>query len=161
MGKLQIVKCKYCKKEIERNIAFKHPTKERIYFCGESCYQEYKEKQNNKQKTVDKHFTMLTDFIQELYGKNCNWPWIMAQVKFYQKEYNFTYLGMLIALRYYVIIEENNFDLDMGLGQVLPRYYEIAQNYTNHCKKISALCQEDYEDEIVVIKKSKRRIRYD
>jgi hypothetical protein len=128
---MQTVKCRNCKKEIKKENSYKHPTKDKMYFCDLNCYNNYI-KNKSETKNTEYHYS-LTDYIQELYQNQCNWPWIMSQIKHYKKEYGWTDAEILLTLRYYVLILEKNFDTSLGLGQVFPQYYQEALDYTKKC----------------------------
>lgn len=129
MAKPTYVKCRFCKKEIERDKSFN--PKERQYFCDENCYENFLQKHNPEPQKSD--FRQLTDFIDEIYEKDCNWAWITKQIKHYKEEYGWSDKELLLTLRYYVLILEKPYDVTLGLGQVFPRYYKDAMEYAAQC----------------------------
>ena len=55
-------------------------------------------------------------------------PRYMKQISQYEKEYNFTYSGMLKALKYWYEVRHNPVDLDKGVG-IIPYTYKNAYDY--------------------------------
>lgn len=146
------VTCRFCKNKIEKEHAY-NPSS-RVYYCSEECYNKYEEEHKPKEK-VKSDFVKLTDYVQELYGNDCNFPWIMKQIKHYKDENGFKDSGILLSLKYYVEVEGNNFNRDFGLGQVLPKYYEIAKRHyvkTIEVKKqVEAM---DFDDDVKIVRKA-------
>ena len=55
-------------------------------------------------------------------------PRYMKQLSQYAKEYNFSYSGMLKALKYWYEVKNNPVDLDRGVG-IIPYIYKSAYDY--------------------------------
>ena len=55
-------------------------------------------------------------------------PKYMKQITQYQTEYNYTYSGMLKALKYWYGVKKNPVDLDRGVG-IIPYIYKTAYDY--------------------------------
>ena len=66
-----------------------------------------------------KLFKLKDDFILPRY---------MKQISSYQREYNFTYSGMLKALKYWYEVKKNPVDLERGVG-IIPYVYKNAYDY--------------------------------
>ena len=52
----------------------------------------------------------------------------MKQISSYIKEYNFTYSGMLKALKYWYEVKQHPVDLNRGVG-IIPYIYKNAYDY--------------------------------
>ena len=55
-------------------------------------------------------------------------PRYMKQISQYAKEYNYSYSGMLKALKYWYEVRKNPVDLDRGVG-IIPYVYKNAYDY--------------------------------
>lgn len=64
-------------------------------------------------------FKLKDDYILPRYAK---------QLTQYEKEYNFTYSGMLKALKYWYDVKKKPVDLDRGVG-IIPYIYKNAYDY--------------------------------
>ncbi len=158
-------KCRYCKKEIEKEQCYK--VGKASYFCDELCYKKSKEK-NNK---IDNKKIALTDYIQKIYIDNCYekkdilWATIMSQLKNIMKDNaDMTYSGIKYCLYYmYEICEDDLFSkMNCSILDLVPYKYKEAKAFFNKKKNISIKVKEDYKNaeiqEIVVKDKS---ISYD
>ena len=71
MAKPQIVKCRFCKAEIDKSTAYSPQPK--MYYCDESCYEQAQDKkktkttQKNHKSTKGSDREQCTDFIQNIY----------------------------------------------------------------------------------------------
>ena len=101
MAKPIVCKCKQCKNEIEKDKAFVVKGEKRdSYFCNEECSKEFELKKVKSKKEENKPKSdrvELTDYIQKLYGKSCNFPMMMMQVGKMQKEFGFTDKGIQLT----------------------------------------------------------------
>lgn len=77
---------------------------------------------------TDKDKIML--YIIKLYGLTDDYilPKYMLQLSDYEKQYNFSYSGMLKALKYWYEIKKNPVNKNYGLG-IIPRIYKQAYDY--------------------------------
>lgn len=75
-------------------------------------------------------------------------PRYMKQISQYAKEYNYSYSGMLKALKYWYEVRKNPVDLDRGVG-IIPYVYKNAYDYY-YALYLSDLQnqQKDYKDYI-------------
>ena len=55
-------------------------------------------------------------------------PRYMKQITQYKNDYNFTYSGMLKALKYWYEVKKNPVDLNRGVG-IIPYIYKNAYDY--------------------------------
>lgn len=93
----------------------------------EKLNNESKSREEKNDETED--LRKLTDYIQQLYGKNnVNWPLIMKQIQTFKKDYGYTYSGMLKSLVYFYNIKNNPINLVKGIG-IIPYAYKDAYNY--------------------------------
>ena len=72
----------------------------------------------------------LTLFIIKLFKLTDDYilPKYMLQLKQYKNDYNYTYSGMLKALKYWYEVKKNPVDLDRGVG-IIPYIYKNAYEY--------------------------------
>ena len=72
----------------------------------------------------------LMIYIIQLYKLKENYipPAQMKQVTQYEKEYEFTYSGMLKALKYWYEVKKNPLDINRGIG-IIPYIYKQAKEY--------------------------------
>ena len=111
----------------------------------------------------DKDELML--YIIKLYGIKDDYmlPRFMLQLTDFEKQYNFTYSGMLKALKYWYEVKKHPVNKNYGLG-IIPRIYKQAYDYyyalwlaqeQNKQKNL-----DDYipKDIVVVIKSPQRQV---
>ena len=107
----------------------------------------------------------LTLYIIKIYKLKDDYiiPRYMLQISQYEKEYNFTYSGMLKALKYWYEIKHNPVDLSRGVG-IIPYVYKDAREYyynlwladqENQKKDLSSYIPKDI---VVVIPSPERKI---
>ncbi len=117
------VTCRYCKEKIDKENAFS--PREKLYFCDQECYQRWR-------KTDDGQLDALLDYVWHLYSPSkqtsSTYVMIKKQAEHYHNVEGFKYLGMFLAVQYYVEVLERLWCDDYGLGQVLPTYYITLQN---------------------------------
>ena len=111
--KKHIVKCPYCNKEFD-TIQEEFVQLGRRY-AHKSCFDNaggaspYKKDSKLIKKkaagAADSDLKELKEYINELYGNSANWAMITKQIKTFQKEYNYTYSGMLKTLKYFYEIK--------------------------------------------------------
>lgn len=72
----------------------------------------------------------LMIYIIQLYKLKENYipPAQMKQVTQYEQEYEFTYSGMLKALKYWYEVKKNPLDMNRGIG-IIPYIYKQAKEY--------------------------------
>lgn len=72
----------------------------------------------------------LMIYIIQLYKLKDNYipPAYMKQVTQYEKDYEFTYSGMLKALKYWYEVKKNPLDTNRGIG-IIPYIYNQAKEY--------------------------------
>ena len=126
MAKSAQVTCRHCKKKIDRATAYSQ--KERIYFCDESCYNEYYNKDECGQ------LELFLDYVWGLYDREYQtterYMMIRKQAEHYHNEYGFKYKGMLLAAKWYIETLERTWNNEYGLGQILPdRYIQLKRHY--------------------------------
>lgn len=103
---------------------------------------------------IIKMFRLKDDFIIPKY---------MKQLTQYEKDYNFTYSGMLSSLKYWYEVKHNPVDLNRGVG-IIPYVYKDAREYyyalwladqENQKKNMNEFIPKDIE---VVISPPQRKI---
>lgn len=80
----------------------------------------------NKRERTDAE--KLDDYIMQLFDYSFVPPLIRKQINNFIKEYNYTYSGMLKALKYFHEVKGNPIQERSGIG-ILPYIYKDAYNY--------------------------------
>lgn len=120
---MSVVKCPWCEERFKKeDTDYEYDEKKRRYFHKE-CYAEYK-------KQVD-HRDELKKYILNMFDYKGLGPKINSQLKKYTEELNFTYGGILKALKYFYDIKGNSLAKANGGIGIVPYVYEEANNYFN------------------------------
>lgn len=182
MAKNNIVKCRYCKKEIDKTTAYL--VGQRLYYCSKECYELSQSKKNNiktepnnvKKKTS---FIKLTDYILSVYlnagySKNqINWTLLMSQVSNMIKKHKndkdsngnikpWKYTDIKYTLKYMINIKEMNLFNDDFNGSILNLVefeYNNAKEYYRQTQEIKdSIKNFNFNDEVTIIKKNNKNI---
>ncbi len=167
------VKCRFCKKEIDKDTAYSVELGR--YYCNE----EHKQLQENKIKykapKVNKDGEpndrrMLTDYIQEQFVNegwdkhDINWTLMMAQIKNIQKDNpNLNYNWIRYCLWYLIEIKHQNLFNNEFNGSILnlvPFTYNEAYAYYKESKNIKKELEnytEDTERKVIFRTKAEKR----
>ena len=117
--------CQYCKEKFDRDKEPFVEVKNRRY-AHKSCYDKYQANLSKEEKDL----LALEDYIKKTFP-NIVTPKVKAQISKFNKEYGYTYSGIMKALIYYYEIKGNKFDFaktNGGIG-IVPFVYEKAYNY--------------------------------
>jgi hypothetical protein len=123
------MKCKLCGKEIEKGKEIKIMQK---CYVHEECKNEYilKNKSNIDYDELKNYiYTVLFDKDAPTY------VWIQIQQMYKNKDYKFTYKGMLLTLKYYYEVLGNYFNKSKGIG-IIPYKYDEAREYWIKMNKV-------------------------
>lgn len=172
---MSTVKCRYCKKQIDKNSAYK--VGKSTYYCNEECYNKVMATRN-KAKTkyepiVSSDRRNYTDYIVKIYVDNgydkseINWTLLMSQTKNILQEHEVWSYSTLQYILYYMyeVLELNLFSEESNgsILSLLPFYGIEAEKYFNQTKEIEESIKNfDFKDNEIVIKKSccDRKKRY-
>lgn len=167
------VKCMNCKKDINRDSA--HKVGAKTYYCDVDCFNEkeltrvkakevHKPKSNSDRLALTNYIQLL--FLEQGYDKSeIGWNMICSQIKNLMDNYadydgkHYTNGGIKYALWYMKEIEEVNlFNNEKGsILNLVPFYYDKSKRFWYECDNIKKKVKEiEFDDEIIVIKKSKR-----
>lgn len=172
------VKCRYCKKEIDKENAYKPADLKGIYYCCENHYLSMIEKKKNTTKHSYKSIEgtgrrNYTDTLQDLYvnqygwnKKKISWQIIMSQTNNLLKANpNWTYDTIIYIIWYMqeilglnLICKESNWS-----PLSLVDYYALeAEQYYKECSEVEqSITDYDFEDKNIVIKGTKnKKIKY-
>lgn len=134
--KKHIVKCPYCNKEFdtiqEEFVQLGRRYAHKSCFDnagGASPYKKDSKPIKKKAAAADSDLKELKEYINELYGNSANWAMITKQIKTFQKEYNYTYSGMLKTLKYFYEIKGGSKEKSNGTIGILPYIYQEAFQY--------------------------------
>lgn len=112
--------CIYCKKTFNKNeVEYEQVTNGK--YAHKTCIEmETKRERTDAEK--------LDDYIMQLFDYSFVPPLIRKQINNFIKEYNYTYSGMLKALKYFHEVKGNPIQERSGIG-ILPYIYKDAYNY--------------------------------
>lgn len=147
------VKCRYCGEKIDKDYAFS--PREKLYFCDQECYQRWR-------KTDDGELDALLDYVWNLYSPSkqtsSTYLMIKKQAEHYHNVEGFKYLGMFLAVRYYVEVLERLWCDDYGLGQVFPTYYITLQHLYEEQRALKNKLTTNKQDKEVKIMHGKHNV---
>ena len=164
---MSTVKCRYCKKQIDKNSAYK--VGKATYYCNEECYNKVMAKRNKAKAKYEpiepSDRRVYTDYIVKIYTDNgydkseINWTLLMSQTKnILQEHETWSYSTLQYILYYmYEVLELNLFSEESNgsILSLLPFYGIEAEKYFNQTKEIEKSIDEfDFTDNEIVIKKS-------
>lgn len=116
-----IVTCHYCKKTFN-----KQDTEYKQILNNKYAHIKCIELEEKREKTDSEKLDL---YIMELFGLDYVTPRIRKQINQYMSEYNYSYTGILKALKYFYEIKKNNIDKSQnGIG-IVPYIYNDAFNY--------------------------------
>ena len=151
-----MAKCKQCQRDIERGKAY-HGEKYKSYpFCSEECYKAFVENKS-KPKQVDSSKRKLTDYINELWNGQVNWPFICKQIKNLCEDYGLDYKQLYMVLKYAVVYEDYVVDPQFGLLQFV-KFIQPSQEFANQILKNRESAEDLPDEEIVYVKPHKQRV---
>lgn len=120
------VKCTICGKEFDRD-------KVQAVKDGARRYAHYTCKPDGEKvpmkKPENKDLTALKAYAKELLGESYNPARVSSQIKKFHDQFDYSYSGMLKALKWFYEIEKNPiYKANGGLG-IIPYIYQDAFNY--------------------------------
>ena len=116
-----VVTCIYCKQTFN-----KKETKYKQVLNGKYAHITCAELEEKREKTDAEKLDL---YIIELFKLDYVSPRIRKQINQYINEYNYTYTGILKALKYFYEIKKNSLDKSQnGIG-IVPYIYQDAYNY--------------------------------
>lgn len=141
----RLPKCKFCKKEI---LDKKNAIKKSNGYYHKECYDNLqKEKRENKSDRQ-----LLLDYINELYDGQTP-KYVYIQIEEFKKNYNMTYMGMLLTLENCFKTLEIPFDNEKGMG-IIPYYYDQTSKEWQRQQEINKAIEEfEFEEKEVVVNK--------
>lgn len=163
------VKCAICGETFDRDKiqAVRHGARR---YAHVECYPEGElielAKTDVEKEQKAKDLTSLKNYINKLFGDECNWSRTIEYIKKFSSENNFTYTGMEKALKYFYEIKKNPLDKANGSIGIIPYIYDEAKKYfleiylaqQEQQKNIEIYNKEIKTQEVTIsIKKSKRQ----
>ena len=118
------VKCSICGEYFDRD---KEPfvKTSSTRYAHQQCSMSKEEIQTQEQKDKE----ALERYIMTLFNTPYVEPRVQKQITKYINEYNYTYSGMLKALKYFYEVKGNSIDKANGGIGILPYIYKNAYNY--------------------------------
>ena len=172
---MAIVKCRYCKKEIEKNQAY--CPKSGMYYCNENHYLSSLERKKNTTKHSYKSAEgtdrrAFTDAIQDLYvdiygwnKKAIKWQILMSQASNLLKvNPTWTYDTILYIIWYMQEILEMNLinkESNWSPLSLVDYYAQEAEQFYNECSAIQKSAENYNEENQIIIKSNKnKKLKY-
>ena len=168
------VKCRYCGKEIDKEIAYSE--KKGQYYCDENHYLSALEKKKNHTNHSYKSAEgtdrrIYTDAIQKLYvetygwnKKAIKWQILMSQTtNLLKANPTWTYDTILYIIWYMQeILELNLISAESHYSPLsLVEFYALeAELYYNECQKVSNSADNYIDDTITIVKSKDKKIKY-
>lgn len=116
--------CKQCEQRFNRDKEECVPVDGRRY-VHKSCFEAY----DNSKSKEEKDLIALETYIKQLFKTTTVSAKIKKQIQSFQKEYNYTYSGMLKTLTWWFEIKQNSIEkANNGIG-IIPYVYQEAHNY--------------------------------
>ena len=119
----KLPKCPDCKIEIEDK---SKATKKGSRWVCESCTKVRDQVTDTRQS--------LYEYIAKIFNIEFPSIWMMKQVKDFKEQYNYTYTGMELTLKYWTETLGNNMNQAKGIG-IIPYIYDEAKKF--HIEKIN------------------------
>ena len=120
-----MVKCSVCGKQFDRD-------KIQAVKSGARRYAHYSCKPDGEKvdlPQVDEDLLKLTNYAEQLLGKDYNAARVKKQIKDFKEEYNYSYSGMLKSLVYFYEIKGNSTEKANGGIGIIPYVYKDASEY--------------------------------
>ena len=118
------VTCYYCGVKFDRD---KEPTVQvsARRYAHKECAEKYSEQKSEEEKDLES----LEQYIMKLFDEPFVNARIKKQIKDYQKQYGYTYSGMLKALIWFFEVKGNSTEKANGGIGIIPYVYKDAYNY--------------------------------
>lgn len=123
MAKL-LAKCYYCNEQFDRNQEEWVAVNSRRY-AHKKCYEQAQAGKSQDEKD----FEALTQYIKLKFDYGTVPAKIARQITDYKKAYNFTYSGMLKALKWWFDVQGHTLEGTNGGIGILPYIYNDAKTY--------------------------------
>ena len=120
-----IVKCKFCGKQFDRNDPNIEVVKLNRRYAHKVCYDKQDKELLQEQEDQD----ALYQYIATIFGDDFDFIRNKKLIESYKEKHNFSYSGMLKALKWYYEIENGSKEKANGGVGILPYIYEQAYKY--------------------------------
>ena len=121
---MHVVTCKVCGKKFDRDKCEFVQLSPRRY-AHLSCSQTEEEKISQEEKDRKE----LEEYIMRLLGESFINARVRKQIKTYREEYQYTYSGILKALKYFYEVKKNSIEKANGGIGIVPYVYKDSFNY--------------------------------
>ncbi len=118
-----IVKCPGCGLTFDASIE-EHIIKNRRYW-HKACFEKAEQEKTQEERDLE----ALFEYCKNLFGKTYNYVATKKLIEKYHTEYEYTYSGILRALKYWYEIKHNPIDKSNGSIGIVPHIYNDAYNY--------------------------------
>lgn len=119
------VKCYYCQHMFDRDTEPFVPIEGKRRYAHKACYDKAVKEEKENEEAKKK----LEDYIKELFGYKTLPEAVNRQIKEYITDKNYTYGGMLNALKYFYEIKNGDKEKAHGRIGIIPYVYADARAY--------------------------------
>ena len=120
-----LVKCKFCGEYFDRNDPAIEFVKLKNRYAHKACF----DAQDAADLQEQEDWGNLIEYVSALLGDEFNFVKTQKLLEKYKSEYNFSYSGMLKALKWFYEIKNGSKENAHGAIGILPYIYEDAYRY--------------------------------
>lgn len=155
MAKHDMKVCPVCKEQLHKDEAIKQGNR---YYHSNCLEEKQKKDEEKKQGKKSNDYKDLIDYICKKYRLRAPSGMIMKQIKEYKDQYEYTYKGMELALRYFYDVLDNPIYGD-GVGIIPYIYEEAKEQYIRKIEIKKKVEKENMttEERVVYIQPQKRK----
>lgn len=149
------VKCPECGERFDRDNTPSQKIGNRWYHldCIQAVRERNKEMAENPHKVdtesrgEENDRRELIRYICEKYDMKKPSGMILKQIKSFKDEFEYTYKGMELSLRFFFDVEKNGVKEDTGIG-IIPYIYDRATKYHMNIIKVQQSIEDNEEEEV-------------
>lgn len=120
-----MVKCLYCGQQFDRN----DPANNAIKIGRRYAHKQCSDERNAQMSQEERDQEALYNYCKELFKEDYNYLKIKKQIESYIKNYQYTYSGMLKALKWFFEVKKENIEKANGGIGIVPYIYQDAYKY--------------------------------
>lgn len=120
-----MVKCLYCEQMFDRNDPANNAIKIGRRYAHKQCSDEHDEQMTQDEKDEK----ALYEYCKDIFKEDYNYLKIKKQIESYIKNYQYSYSGMLKALKWFFEIKKESVEKANGGVGIIPYIYQDAYKY--------------------------------
>ena len=158
--KLNIVHCRICKGEIDRNIGIEGIDwlmASKNYFYHRKCYDDWK---NSEPQKDEEWILFIYDFLSRDLKVSYNWHMCESQRENFIKKNKFTNKGIFFSLKYFYEIKKGDWDKSNGGLGIIPYIYNDACSYWIAQEKLKSGTFEKIEEQMRQARSRETKVIY-